>query len=75
MTEPGQAPPAAELDGLVAELDETATRLRAGSLEPAEAADLVERCAQLAGRIGSELDRAARAAERDTPGDGQRQLL
>jgi len=75
VTEARQAPAGAELDALVAELDETATRLRAGSLEPAEAADLVERCAQLAGRIGSELDRAARAAERDTPGAGQEQLL
>jgi hypothetical protein len=62
------------LTRLIAELDDTAERLRSGELEPAEAAELVEHCAALAGRIGSELDRAGREAE-SGPGDGQEQLL
>ena len=63
------------LDGLVRELDDAAARLRADELPSAEAADLVERCAELAGRIGAELDRAGREAERDAPAEGQEQLL
>jgi hypothetical protein len=63
------------LDGLVRELDDAATRLRSGELDGAAAAELVERCAELAARIGSELDRAGREAERETPGEGQEQLL
>jgi len=63
------------LDPLIAELDRAAARLRAGGLEPADAADLVERCAEIAARIGSELDRAGRDAERDAPAEGQEQLL
>jgi hypothetical protein len=35
----------------------------------------VERCAELAGRIGADLDRAGREAERDAPDEGQEQLL
>jgi hypothetical protein len=61
------------LDRLIAELDDTAERLRSGELEPAEASELVERCAELAARIGTELDRAGREAETG-PGDGQEQL-
>ncbi len=64
-----------EVDGLIAELEGTAARLRAGDLAQEEAAALVERCAELAARIGSELDRAAREAERDAPAEGQEQLL
>jgi predicted DNA-binding transcriptional regulator YafY len=64
-----------ELDSLVRELQEAATRLRAGDLEAHEAAALVERCAELAGRTGAELDRAAREAEREAPAGGQEQLL
>jgi hypothetical protein len=67
-------PNATTIDELVAELEQTAQRLREGNLEQNEAATLVERCAELAGRIGSQLDREARAA----PGDsapGQEQLL
>jgi hypothetical protein len=63
------------LDGLVRELDDAAARLRADEMPAAEAADLVERCAELAGRIGAELDRAGREAERDAPAEGQEQLL
>ena len=63
------------LDGLIRELEDTAARLRAEEMPAAEAADLVERCAELAGRIGGELDRAGREAERDAPDEGQEQLL
>ena len=62
------------IDDLVAELEQTAKRLREGELEQGEAATLVERCAELAGRIGAQLEREARAA----PGGGspgQEQLL
>ena len=63
-----------DLEALIAELDGAAARLRAGELDAGEAADLVERCAELAGRIGAELDRAGREAERDVAG-AQGQLL
>jgi hypothetical protein len=54
---------------LASTLEEAAARLRSGEIEPAEAADLVERCAQLATQLGAELDRHA-------SGDGgQEQLL
>lgn len=66
---------ASNLDPLIAELERAAVRLRAGELDPAGAAGLVERCAELAARIGSELDRAGREAERDAPAEGQEQLL
>lgn len=55
--------PGITLDELVAELEAAAARLRSGGLEPAAAAELVDRCAQLAGSVGSELDAAGRAAE------------
>jgi hypothetical protein len=58
-----------ELDGLIAELEDVALRLRGGELEPDEAAQLVDRCAELAARIGSGLDAAARETE------GQERLL
>ena len=61
------------LDDLVAELEDTATRLRTAGLEPAAAADLVDRCAQLAAEIGSGLDRAGREAEASD--EAQEQLL
>jgi hypothetical protein len=64
----------AGIDELVTELERTAARLRAGELDQGEAAVLVERCAELAGRIGSQLEREAR----ETPGGsapGQEQLL
>jgi hypothetical protein len=60
------------LDELVRELEEAAARLRSGGLEPDEAADLVERCADLAGRIGAELDAQSRAA---SEAEGQERLL
>ena len=64
-----------QLEALIGELDRAAARLRAGELDSGQAADLVERCAELAGRIGAELDRAGREAERDVPAGGQEQLL
>ena len=57
------------LDGLVRELEDVAARLRSGSVAPEEAAQLVERCAELAARVGSELDARSREAE------GQERLL
>ena len=60
------------LDDLVTELENAAARLRSGELEAEEAAQLVERCAELAGRIGSELDAQSRAASET---EGQERLL
>jgi hypothetical protein len=62
------------IDELVAELEQTARRLREGQLEQGEAATLVERCAELAGRVGSQLEREARAAA-GGGSPGQEQLL
>jgi hypothetical protein len=45
----------------------TAAELRAGKLEAAQAAVLVERCAELAAGIASELDRQVRELEADPP--------
>jgi len=61
-----------DLEGLAAELEGAAERLRAGDLEPGAAAELVDECARLASRAAAELDRAARAAE---PSPGQDSLL
>jgi hypothetical protein len=58
-----------DLDSLIRELESVAERLRREELDPAAAAELVERCAELAGRIGGELDARGRAAE------GQERLL
>ncbi len=62
----------AELDRLVRELEEAAERLRGGDLDAHEAADLVERCAELAGRLGAEIDSRARGAAES---EGQERLL
>ena len=62
-----------QIDSLIRELEQAAARLREGELDPSEAAALVERCAELAGLVGGELDRAARDAEREAPG-GQGEL-
>jgi hypothetical protein len=56
------------LDDLVRELEQAATQLREGQLEAAAAADLVERCAELAARLGAELERMARSGEAGAPG-------
>jgi len=47
------------------QLEQTAAQLRAGELDPQEAARLVEECARLAGDAAAELDRRARAAAAD----------
>jgi hypothetical protein len=60
------------LQPLVEELESVAARLRAEDLDGEAAAALVERCAELAGRIGAELDARSRAAG-DT--EGQEPLL
>jgi hypothetical protein len=62
-----------EVDSIVRELEDAAARLREQDLDPDEAADLVERCAELASRAGQELEREARAAPGDEP--GQESLL
>jgi exonuclease VII small subunit len=63
-----------ELDSAIDELERAAARLRTGEIEPEEAAELVERCAQLAARVGAELDRSASAAAQEPPPDQERLL-
>ena len=60
-----------QLDDLIAELEGVAARLRAGGLDHDEAASLVERCAELAGRVGAGLDAEARGSQ----AEGQERLL
>jgi hypothetical protein len=62
------------LDELVRELDDAAARLKSGELDSAAAAELVERCAELASRVGGELERQARAGAPGEP-PGQETLL
>lgn len=64
----------ATLERLVARLEAAAGRLREGGLEPSEAAELVEQCAQDAAQASAELERLSRAAAAE-PGPGQDQLL
>jgi hypothetical protein len=65
----------AELEAAVRELEEAARLLRAPDIDAARAAELVDRCAEIAAEIGKELDRAGREAERDAPSSGQERLL
>ena len=60
------------LDDAIAELERTAARLRSEEISAEEAADLVERCAEIAGRVSAELDRRA---ARDDEAPGQETLL
>jgi hypothetical protein len=60
------------LEQLTEELEAVAEKLRAGEVEPDQAADLVERCAELAARLGAEVDARARSA---TETEGQERLL
>lgn len=62
------------MDSLIHELEKTAAQVRAGELQGEDAAEAVERCAQLATEIGSELDIHARAATSTEP-PGQEKLL
>jgi exonuclease VII small subunit len=73
MSAPDSDSPAA-LDAAIAQLEHAAERLRYGALDAEEAAALVERCAELAARVGAELDRAGRAAA-EPPASGQETLL
>jgi hypothetical protein len=60
------------LEQLTVELEAVADKLRAGAVEPDEAADLVERCAELAAQLGAEVDARARSASET---EGQERLL
>ena len=60
------------LAGLAEELEAVADKLRADAVDSDEAADLVERCAELAGRLGAEIDTRARGAAES---EGQERLL
>jgi hypothetical protein len=50
-----------EIESIARELEDAAARLREEGIDADEAADLVERCAELASRAGQELEREARA--------------
>ena len=50
------------LEQLAGELEALADKLRADAIDADEAADLVERCADLAQRIGAEIDARGRSA-------------
>ena len=60
------------LTTLAEELESVADKLRADAIDSDEAADLVERCAELAGRLGVEIDARARGA---VESEGQERLL
>jgi hypothetical protein len=51
------------LTAVVERLERAAAALRAGDLDPARAAALVDECARLAADAGAELDREMRAAD------------
>jgi hypothetical protein len=52
---------------LQARLDEAAALLRAGELEPSEAASLIEECARLAAHASAQVDERTRAALEPLP--------
>ena len=60
------------LSALAEELESVADKLRAEAVDADEAADLVERCAELAARLGGEIDARTRAASES---EGQERLL
>jgi hypothetical protein len=60
--------PSDALDALVERLERAAAELRAGDLDPARAAALVDECARLAAEAGAELDREMRAADAGADG-------
>jgi hypothetical protein len=61
-----------ELDAAIADLERAAARLRSDEIGPEEAAELVERCAELAAALGAALDRQAAAPDESA---GQERLL
>jgi hypothetical protein len=60
------------LAGLAEELEAVADKLRAEAVDADEAADLVERCAEMAARLSTEIDARARGAAES---EGQERLL
>jgi hypothetical protein len=60
------------LEELAAELEAVADKLRAEAIDADEAAALVERCAELAQRIGATIDADSRSA---AEAEGQERLL
>jgi hypothetical protein len=60
------------LPALAEELEAVADKLRAEAVDADEAADLVERCAEVAARLGTEIDARARGAAES---EGQERLL
>jgi hypothetical protein len=60
------------LTALAEELEAVADKLRAEAVDADEAADLVERCAEIAARLGAEIDSRARGASES---EGQERLL
>jgi len=60
------------LEELSAELEAVADKLRSEAIDVDEAADLVDRCADLAQRIGAEIDSRSRSAGE---AEGQERLL
>jgi hypothetical protein len=64
-----------ELDAAIRELEDAARELRTPELAPDRAAELVDRCAEIAARIGATIDDMARDVERGTQSAGQERLL
>ncbi len=62
------------LDQIVERLERAAAELRAGELDPARAAALVDECARLAADAGAQLDAELRAADAGTAAPGQLRL-
>jgi hypothetical protein len=60
------------LEDLAGELEVVADTLRSEAVDADEAADMVERCAELAQRIGAEIDARSRSAGE---AEGQERLL
>jgi hypothetical protein len=60
------------LSALAEELESVADKLRADAVDADEAADLVERCAEIAARLGGEIVSRARGA---SEAEGQERLL
>ena len=60
------------LEELAADLEAVADKLRSEAIDGDEAADLVERCAELAQRIGADIDARSRSAGE---AEGQERLL
>ena len=60
------------LTALADELESVADKLRSDAIDADEAADLVERCAEIAARLGAEIDSRARGAAES---EGQERLL